>query len=200
MTPSDDYRTVFAWVADDWSPDVAPRSLPAARLWGDVVLELVAEAERLSLDPPIAIRRTAVFAWPTPLPPATAIGATLGRRVALTVRPAPCAAANIERVHEVVDPQSWRRLREWLIDRGHDKDFIDEDVVPLTDPTAPMIVERARASVESTSPAVLADVVTYFTAAARSYLETWESFASAPEAGDSTEIVVPAEAIVRVDR
>lgn len=197
MTESD-HQAVYAWVASDWLPSDAPRTLPAIRLWGDVILELVAERERRRLEPPVALRRTAVFAWPDPLPPQNVLGDTIGkRRVRLLIASEQCAAARIALVNDLYSPTCWRRLREWLVDRGHDSDFVDEDVVVFTDPTAGMFIETARGAVESTSPPLLDDIVAYFRPAASAYLSTWGRLSHAPDLHE-LEVIVPAHAIIEI--
>ena len=197
MTESD-HHAVYAWVAPDWLPSDAPRTLPAIRLWGDVILELVAETERRRLQPPVAIRRTAVFAWPGPLPPQSVLGDTIGkRRVRLLVASDQCAAARVALVNDLYSPTGWRRLSEWLVDRGHDSDFVNEDVVVFTDPTASMFIETARSAVESTSPPLLDDIVTYFRPAASSYLNSWDRLSHAPNLHE-LEVVVPAHGIIEI--
>lgn len=199
MSRPDTEQRVYAWVLPDWRPmAAAPRTLPAVRLWGDVILELVAESEARLLDPPIGIRRESVFAWPTPMPPEQLAGSTVGRRrVELIVLADKCAAASVDAVHELLDPVSWRRLREWLIDREHDRDFIEEDVVVFTDPTASMLVETARRSVESTSPALLHEIVSFFRPLANRYLDTWVKLSSVDDIR-GLEVIVPGSAIVNV--
>jgi hypothetical protein len=198
MSRPDTHRRVYAWVPPHWRSTDAPRALSAVRLWGDVILELVAESEARVLDPPIRIRRASAFAWPTPIPPEQLAGSTVGhRRVELTVLGEQCAAARVDLVHELLDPVSWRRLREWLIDRGYDRDFIEEDVVALTDPTASMLVETARRSVESTSPALLDEIVSFFRPLANRYLDTWVKLSRVDDTR-GLEVIVPGSAIVDV--
>src|SRR2546425_1056752 len=116
VTTSENNRVVHSWVDNAWDQATSPRSLPAVRLWGDVILELVAEAEDMRLDPRISIRRTSVFAWPTAVPPERAAKFTAEkRRVELTIDPGLCAVARIDPVDELIDPVSWARLRDWLV-------------------------------------------------------------------------------------
>jgi hypothetical protein len=198
MTPTNT-QTVYAWVPADWQPDVAPRTLPVVRLWCDVVLELVAELEHRRLEPPVAARRTSVFAWPTPLPPENLAAMTASRRrVRLLVAGERCAVARVELVHELLDPMTWKRIREWLVDRGHDRDLVEEDLVAITDPLAPMLVETARRSVESTFPELLDEIVAYFRPLASRYLDTWAKLSEAPQL-DGLEVIVPPEAIIEMD-
>jgi hypothetical protein len=193
-------RTVYAWVRPDWQALDAPRTLPALRLWGDVILELVAESQGRVFEPPVAIRRTALFAWTTPVPPEPAARAMPGRRrVEVSVRIDQCGAAQMGLVDELLDPASWHMLRGWLIDRGHEADFIEEDVAVFADPMAAMLVVGARDAVLSTSPDLLDDIVSYFRPVAERYLATWSTLSTA-DGLDAHEVIAPAEAIVSVTR
>lgn len=196
MTP--DLQTVYAWVRPGWDPSETPRTLPAIRLWGDVILELVAESQDRLFDPAVAIRRTAVFAWTAPVPPQFAASSTADRvRVELSVHGETCASADVELVNELFDPVAWRRLREWLIDRGHDRDFVEEDVVVFEDPLAAMLIESARDAVLSTSTELLGEIVSYFRPIAERYLATWSRLADSG-ADERLEVIVPAGAIAAV--
>lgn len=192
--------TAYAWVAPGWTLDSSPTALPAARVWGDVILELVSERNALSLRPPIATRATALFAWPTPLPPEPAAQETANRvRVQLEVDPSRCAAADVQHAHALYDPISWRRLREWLVDQGYDRDLVDEDLTPVLDPTAPMFVAKGRAVVESTNGELFEALLNYFEAPARQYLNTWAPLSDA-SIDSTTEIIVPVAAVLDVIR
>lgn len=98
-------------------------------------------------------------------------------------------------VDELFDPGAWRQLREWLLDRGHDPAFIEEDVVVFLDPMAPMLVDGAKAAVEATSPELLEEVVRYFRPTAERYLASWSSLREAQSMED-IEVVVPPTAVV----
>jgi hypothetical protein len=190
--------TVYSWVAEDWSPDSPPRTLPAVRLWGDVILERLAARREFQPDPPVGIRRTAIFAWTERVAPQVLAGTTVGRRrVELKVSPELCAAARVDLVHELFDPVSWRALREWLVDRGQDRDFIEEDVVVFTDPMAAMLVEGASEAVGSTSPDLLEKIITYFERIGQRYLDSWTRLTDA-DGHDMLEVVVPSDAIIDV--
>lgn len=196
MTP--DLQTVYAWVRRGWDPTDAPRTLPAIRLWGDVVLELVAESQDRPFNPPVVIRRSAVFAWRAPIPPQFAASSTADRiRVELSVHTETCAAADVQHVNELFDPVAWRRLREWLVDRGHDREFVEEDVVVFEDPLAEMLVESARDAVQSTSSDLLDEIVAYFRPMAERYLATWSRLADSV-ADDRLEVIVPVGSIAAV--
>jgi len=98
-------------------------------------------------------------------------------------------------VDELFDPGAWQRLREWLLDRGHDPAFIEEDVVVFLDPMAPMLVDGAKAAVEATSPELLEEIVRYFRPTAERYLASWSSLLEA-QSVVGVEVVVPSTAIV----
>lgn len=199
MSESQARQRVYAWVTDEWNPSAPPRSLPAVRLWGDVILEVVAESRREAPRPPISIRSKSIFAWPDPLPPEPFADATAGRRrVELLVAAPECAVARIDVVHELFDPVMWRRLREWLGDRGYARDFVEEDVVPFAEPRAAMLVEGARHAVESTSTELLGEILSYFHPVANRYLDSWVELSDIGDVGPSMEIIIPPSAIAEI--
>lgn len=194
-----DRQRVYSWVTKDWNANEPPRTLPAVRLWADVVLEIVAESRPKPPQPPIAIRRTSIFAWPQPLPPELVASATVGRRrVELVIAPTECGVARIDIVQELFDPMSWRRLGVWLLDQGHDRNDVEEAVVPIAHPIAMMFVDGARQVVESTPFEMLGDILSYFRPVAEQYLNSWTRLSATIEKDAFLEIIVPPSAIIEV--
>lgn len=197
MSVSRPTRTVYGWFDPDVDPRLPARLLPAVRLWGEVLLELVAESSPHIVDPPVAIRSRSLFAWTTPLPPESFAGETARRRrQQIVVVEDECAAGRIDFVHELFQPASWRGLATWLNDRGHEAELVDEALTPVTSPFAPMVVDSARRAVESTELSLLGDVVGYFQPIAEQYLNSWGALATVDE-HPYTEVVVPRGAVIR---
>lgn len=193
---------VHAWVATDWEPAVVPLTRPAVRVWGDVLLELVSERQGRVLQPAIEIRRTSLLARPSLVP--LREGPMHGENcvpVELTVDPGLCAVARVDVGHELSDPIAWRRLREWLADRGHDQDYVEEELVAVTDPGVAMFVARGRQAVESTGPGLLTAVLDFFEQSAIAYLDSWTQLTLYDDSAEAaTQIVVPPAAIQDVRR
>lgn len=191
-------QTVYTWVPDGEPLTDAPRTLPACRVWGDIVLRSVADSLDPAPAPPVAIRSTALFAHSTPAPPPWLAGAGGARTVhEVEIDPTMAAVASAALADDLVGARAWGQLTEWLVDRGHVRDEITEDVPALEFPTAAMVVERGPDVVASTRPELLADIVSYFGPAGTAYLGTWRPF-DGLVVEPSDEIVVPRTAVIDI--
>jgi hypothetical protein len=191
---------VFSWVGGPHELSQPPAVQPAVRAWGDVIIELVADRSQIRCDPPVTIRSTALFAWTTPLPPEHLSQLTAQRtRLLLEVDGSRCATARVDLIDPMFDPYNWRRLAEHLTDLGFERDYVEEEIVTVTEPLAAMRVDGARAAVESTGADLLEGVLAYFERGVVAYLATWATLGDAPpgEVGD-WEIVVPPDAVLAV--
>lgn len=200
-------ETIFTWlppesVAASTEPEV-PRTAPALRVWTDALLEIAAERWDIDVDPPIAIRKHAWFGWLTPLPPVARAAECAGRvRHEVRVDGARCAVAPIEAVDELLDPQSWRRLAAHLEDQGFSSEMVEEELVPVADPTAVALVDRAWDAVATTESVLLDAVFAFFERPLRAYLMNWIRLDQCPasELQQDLEVVVQADAVLEVVR
>lgn len=194
---------VFHWSSnldDSGDPVTAPLLQPVVRIWGDVLLELIAERRGMGLVPTVAIRRTAVFAWASFEPPASLASFVSARsRVELTVDASRCAAARGDLADPLLDPGIWSGIRSGLVERGFEEGELNEDVTPFVAPMERMRVAGARAIVESTDSLLLEALLHAFEPIARPYLLSWHAFENVPDTG-AWEVVVPPEAILDVGR
>lgn len=198
-------ETVFTWlppesVAAATEPEI-PRTAPALRAWTDALLEIAAERWDIDVDPPIAIRKHAWFGWLTPRPPAARAAECAGRvRHEVRVDGARCAVAPIVAADELLDPQGWRQLAVHLRDQGFSSELVDEELIPVADPSAVALVDRARDAVEMTEPALLDAVFAFFQRPLQAYLMSWTRLDQRPDSGSERdlEVVVPADAVLEV--
>lgn len=185
---------VFSWEPSMGAP---PGQRPAVRVCADAVLELTAARQGLALTPELMIRRTAVFAWPTPEPPVPPSAAAADHPQALDVDPAMCAVARWDVLGDLLSPDGWRRLREHLVDLGVDDGVVEEELPVLAVPSMLMDVEQGIAGFGRTRADLLEEALAFFAADAQRYLSTWGPLAAAPESlRGPWEIVVPPGAIL----
>jgi hypothetical protein len=170
-----------------------------ARAWGDALIEMVAERRGIECTPPVAIRRTAVLGWLSPVPPPLP-GSK--QAVQLVVDPHECAAAQIGRIHPLFSTSMWRQLGEWLADTGHSPERVYEEISPVSDPTGSLAPEVARQVVETTSPGLLNDVLGFFEDDVDAYLKSWHPLSAHESAGGADrgrwEVIVPRAGLIDV--
>lgn len=172
-----DSRLVYTWIATGAGTSgdavLKPASRPAIRLWGDALLEMVAERGNLTTIPSIAIRRHALFAWrDSSLPDALAEMAVGRQRQAVMVDEERCATARLDVVGDLYSQAGWRVLLDWLVDRGYDAGVVEEELPPVVVPFAPMRVDDADEAVRWTRPKLIDDVLEFFGPVAEDYLAT----------------------------
>jgi hypothetical protein len=161
------------------------------RVWGDVVISLVADRRGISCSPPVSIRQTALFGWldPAVAPPPSAPGEKVA--VQLVVDPDRCAIARIDMIHPLFSVAMWRQLGEWLAERGHRPERVYEEIMPIADPMGSMPAAGGREVVESTSPELLDDLLAFFGNDVVSYLSSWHLLGAHSPGGGPWEVVVP---------
>jgi hypothetical protein len=201
------HRIVLSWVeastADaitDGKLPPGPSTAPAIRVWADVILELIAQKSGLAPEPPLSIRRHALFGWMqrTPLP--SSLQETDRVQLQLEVDAMRCAVARREFVDGLLGPPEWRAMRMWLQEQGHSADLIDEEVMTIEAPTWPMHISEGFDAVASTQPQLLDDILRYFEPDAVRYIESWQPLADwSGHPRGSWEVVVPPDAVTGID-
>ncbi len=192
---------VFWWGVSGSDPLTPAPTQPAIRAWGDALIELIDERQERRALPPVSLRSTAVFAWTEPEPPARLAEAFRDRRrYELRVITSACASARADLIDAVFDAATWRGAGEHLVDRGFERDYLEEELVTLTAPMTAMHVDRARSAVESTGADLLEEILRYFTPLVVPYLESWGPFEDhEQEPSDALwDVVIPPGAIIEV--
>lgn len=197
---------MFSWVDTSTATAITagqlplgPSTAPAIRVWADVILQLVGQRRGLAAEPPLSIRRTALFGWAqrTPLP--VSLQETDRVQLQLDVDATRCAVARREFIDGLLNPPEWRAMRLWLQDQGHSGGLIDEEVMTIEAPTWPMHITEGFDAVTSTQPQLLDDIVRYFEPDALRYIESWQPLSAwTGQPHGSWEVVVPSDAVRHV--
>jgi hypothetical protein len=202
-----DTAVIYSWIRPGlvWSLTnqlnryVAPESGEAVRLVAEQLLALHCERSGRRPEPDIALRRRALFGWPTPVPPDPVRGSTLERlRTRLLIRPTACAAARMDGINPALTEMGWRRCITDLLDRGMADDRLQEELAFLKDARQRISTEQARDVVATIDPDILDEVLGHFHWSFEAYLDSWGSYDPTVDLHPLTEIVCPIEAIVDV--
>ena len=188
--------TVYTWQADT---DLPPgrQAHTALRVWGDLILEVVANERNLAVEPSVTIRRDAIFALlGTDIPAATRApsGAHL---IELTVDAERSAVARLDLADPLFFPTTWRRFHQWLVDgHGYDPAYIEEEFLPTSAPLTRMKPSAAPELLAYTDPRLLELLVEFFSPLALPYLQSWGPLSEVTSGGhDDLEVIVPPGAI-----
>lgn len=188
---------VYTWQTPSAS-EAGPEPRAALRVWGDLVLEIVANEQQLVLDPPVTIRRDAIFALLRPDVPLAARAPTDSRPAALSVDAERCAVARLDLADPLFTPDVWRRFHQWLVDSyRYDPAYIEEEFLPTIAPMTQMKANAAPELLAYTDPRLLELLVEFFSPIAIDYLQSWQALSRRTSGDDDhLEVVVPPDAIV----
>jgi hypothetical protein len=188
---------VYTWGTPAAS-EVGPQPQTALRVWGDLVLEIVGNKQELVLDPPVTIRRDAVFALLRPDSPQAKRAPSDSQPVELTIDADRCAVARLDLADPLFTPDVWRRFHQWLADGyGYDPAHIEEEFLPTIAPMAQMKANAAPELLAYTDLRLLELLVEFFSPIAIDYLQSWQPLSRRTSDDERLEVVVPPDAIVR---
>lgn len=190
--------TVYTWQASAGQTSAGQTSRTALRVWGDLVLEMVANDHDLSLDPPVSIRRDATFALLRPDVSAAARAPSGAQLVQLRVESGRCAVARIDLADPIFVSDVWRQFHEWLVDgSGYDPAYIEEEFLPTVAPMTQMKPNAAPELLAYTDPRLLDLLSEFFSPKALAYLQSWQPLARRTSGDDDhLEVIVPPDAIL----
>lgn len=193
--------TVYTWQADtDLPPGRQART--ALRVWGDLILEVIANERDVAVQPPVTIRRDATFALTRSDSPAAARAPSDARLIELTVDADQSAVARLDLADPLFSPTTWRRFRQWLVDEhGYDPAHIEEEFLPTSAPLTRMKPDAAPELLAYTDPRLLELLSEFFSPLALPYLQSWGQLSGVTSGGhDDLEVIVPPGAIIDIDR
>lgn len=154
------------------------------------------------LRPPIGMRRNSIIAVPDleqlAMLPRPDVDAASTRP---EVDPRLCAAARHDIGSGFSSPAAWRGLLAWLVDHGYETGVVEEELVPVTDPSAKMFVACLDEALRWTAPRLMDEVLAYFRDAAERYLDTWRPLTDMQDdKKGGWEVLVPPAAVLAVTR
>jgi hypothetical protein len=198
-------RPAFAWLSEHQieALGAADRSLatqPALRVWGDALLAHRAARRAHPFVPSVVERATAAFAWPERTSHAERSFAHPRFEVKLTVDASRCAVARFDVIEDFFTPTTWRRVRAALVDRGHDRERLEEELPVVAAPGVPMNPLRADSILPGLDEDLLNDLEALLADQIDRYLDSWHLYEAFKPSPGAWEIVIPVSAITRVER